>query len=77
MKPTAEQLKAGLKMLMVVAETVREAGEVPSGTIYAALIGKVDMAGYESMIRTLKNAGLIEEKFHMLRWIGPEIGAAA
>jgi hypothetical protein len=73
MAPSKQELLAGLNILAAVAETIREAGEVPSGTIYAALLGKVSMEGYTSLLRTLKGAGLVEEKNHLLRWIGPNI----
>jgi hypothetical protein len=73
MAPSKQELLAGLNILAAVAETIREAGEVPSGTIYAALVGKVTMEGYTSLLRTLKGAGLVEEKNHLLRWIGPNI----
>lgn len=68
----AEETNRALKLLTVVAETVREAGRVPSGTVYAALVGRVTIEGYQSMLRTLKNAGLVEEKHHELFWIGPK-----
>jgi hypothetical protein len=77
MAPTKQELLAGLNILAAVAETIREAGEVPSGTIYAALLGKVTMEGYTSLLRTLKGAGLVEEKNHLLRWIGPNIEGRA
>lgn len=73
--PTKTELTAGLKMVMAVAETIREAGEIPSGTLYAALIGKVTMEGYEGLIRTLKNTGLVTESAHMLKWVGPRVAA--
>jgi hypothetical protein len=70
----AHELKAGLAILMAVSETIRELGEVPSGTLYATLIGKVDFDGYEAMLRTLTNAGLIQVMpSHMIRWCGPKI----
>ena len=73
-KPTAAQVKAALAVTMAVAETIREAGEVPSGTVYAALIGRVSLEGYQSMLRNLKNAGLVEESpAHLLKWIGPKL----
>ena len=71
--PTKEQLKAAFLMLAAVTEAIREAKRIPSGTLYAMLIGKVDLAGYEKMIRMIKGAGLIEEKNHELVWIGPEV----
>lgn len=67
--------KAGLAILLAVSETVREAKRVPSGTVYAALIGRVTFEGYQALIRTLKGAGLIEERAHELIWVGPEVQA--
>jgi hypothetical protein len=67
------EIQAGLKIMFAVAETIREAGSIPSGTLYAALVGRVDINGYESIIRTLKNTGLVTEQSHMLTWVGPEI----
>jgi len=37
------------------------------------LIGKVDIDGYQALIRTLKNAGLVTESMNELIWTGPEI----
>jgi hypothetical protein len=75
-KPTADQVKAAFTMVAAVAEAIREAGEIPSGTLYAALISRVDLQGYESIIRTLKNADLVSESAHMLKWIGPKLERA-
>mgnify|MGYP001377281060 CR=1 FL=1 len=64
-------------MAVAIAEAIREVKEVPSGTLYAMLVGRVTMEGYTSIIRTLKGAGLVEEtSSHLLRWTGPaEMGA--
>ena len=71
MTPTSAQIKAGQAMVMVVAETVRECRECPSGTIYAGLMGRVSLAGYEKILTILKNAGLIEVgPCHLIKWIG-------
>lgn len=70
-RPTAAQIKAALGMTVAVAETIRELGSVPSGHLYAQLMNKVDLVGFESLIRNLKNAGLVSESAHMLTWIGP------
>lgn len=72
MSVTKDQVKAGLALLMAVAETVREAGSVPSGTVYAAVMGKVDFVGYCSMLNILKNAGLVAESGNVLTWTGPQ-----
>lgn len=68
----SEQLKSGLRVIQAIAETIREAGEVPSGVIYAALMDKMSLSDFTKVIDILKNAGLIEEKAHMLKWICTE-----
>ncbi len=71
--PTTAQVQAAFRVTAAVAEAIREAKEIPSGTLYAVLCSKVDLAGYETIIRTLKGAGLVSEAAHMLKWVGPEI----
>lgn len=73
--PNTAQINAALAVTMAVAETIREAGSTPAGPLYAALMGRVSLAGFESMIRNLKNAGLVREQNHMLTWTGPKVGA--
>lgn len=73
MEATTHELKAGFNIILAVTEAIREARELPSGTLYALLCGKMDLPTYERMIQILKNTKLVEEKAHMLRWIGPEI----
>lgn len=68
---TAPQVSAAFSLLAGVSEAIREAGRIPSGTLYAVLIGKIDITGYQKIIGILKNAGLVEEKSHELIWIGP------
>ena len=77
MSATQEQLQAGKQVVIAVAETIREAGECPSSTIYAALVGRVSLEGYEKILNILKGAGLIaEDRSHLLRWVGPKLEAA-
>lgn len=72
MAPTRDELKSGLMMLQAVADTVRELGECPSETIYAALIGKVSFEGCQKILTILSNAGLIKvAPSHMITWVGP------
>ena len=73
--PSKAELKAALGVLVAVAETIREVGSVPSGVLYAQLIGKVTLDGWHGILRNLKNAGLIDDRNHMLVWIGPRLAA--
>lgn len=71
MSITREQIESSLAVVRAVAETIRDAKEVPSGTIYAALSAKgCSMTSYESIIRMLVNGGLIRKSGHVLTWIG-------
>jgi hypothetical protein len=54
-----------------VGEAIRDAGEIPSGHLYAALCGYLDLRTYERIVETLKRSGLIRETgMHMLVWEG-------
>jgi hypothetical protein len=72
--PTPEQLRAGQAVVLAVAETIRECGECPSGTLYAGLVGRVSFQGYQKILGILTNTGLIEVgQNHMIRWTGPHL----
>ena len=63
------ELKAAVGILTAVADAIRELGEVPSGHLYAHLISKLSLEQYEQVIATLKQAGLITESNHLLKWV--------
>ena len=67
------QTEAALRAIHAIAETIRELREIPSGVLYARLLGKVELHDYEQIIDTLKRAGLITETpANLLRWNHPE-----
>lgn len=72
-KTEAKAKADALTILMATAEAVREAGRIPSGTLYAILMGRVDFEGYTRMIDILEGAGLIEKRSHELVWTGPAL----
>jgi len=73
---SSEQVKAGMLILIAVAETIRELKTAPAGTLYAQLMGKMDLEQFESMIRTLVGTGLVKRhQSHLLEWVGPQVGA--
>jgi hypothetical protein len=62
---------------MAVGECIRDLGRpVPSGEVYAHLMGHLTLESYTSVIAVLKAKGLVEEKNHLLTWIGPVSGFA-
>lgn len=74
---TQAQTREGLRLILAVSETIREAGEIPSGHLYAMLLDRLTLNAYDAMIAILIRGKLVEQdRSHMLRWIGPEIGSA-
>ena len=70
--PTREQIVAALKALKALADAIRDFGRIPSGHLYAQVMGHMSLETYNSMIARLKGASLVvEEKNHELIWIGP------
>lgn len=71
---TSEQVEAAAKLMAVVVDTIRDAGEIPSGHLYAALMSAgCTLSTYEQLIGVLERRGLIEvDPSHVIRWIGPK-----
>jgi hypothetical protein len=70
---TPQQITAAIMKVKAVADAIRELGQVPSGHLFAQLSSALDITEYEAIIRTLKNAGLVSESAHLLRWVGPGV----
>ena len=59
------------RILTSVAMTIHELKTVPSGTLYAQLMGHMSLETYQSLVDCMKNIGLIKETpEHLLVWIG-------
>lgn len=67
---TKGELTAAVETVHAIAETVRELGTVSDGTLYAALMGKLNIGQYQAIIAILVKAGLVSNNGHQLRWIG-------
>jgi hypothetical protein len=70
-QPTPDQVKAVLEILVAVGDAIKELGRVPSGHLYARLMDKLSLEQYNTVIRKLKETGLVKEEAHELIWIGP------
>lgn len=65
------RIRTAVSLAAAVCEIIRET-DVPAGTLYAVMVDRLSLDGFNKLIATLKNAQLIEEgPGHMLRWIGP------
>ncbi len=69
---TAEQVTAGIMMAAAIGEAIRDLGSVPSGHLYARLMGRMSLDTYNKLIGILKNTNLVEEHNHLLTWVGPK-----
>ena len=67
---TEQEIGSAIKLIKVVADTVKVAGQIPSGHLYAAMMHKIDLSTYNRVIDLVKRSGLVEEKSHLLKWIG-------
>ena len=68
---TNEQTKAAVEIIKAVADTIKNLKRVPSGHLYAHLMGYMDIDQYEQIITILIHAGLIEKTdAHELIWKG-------
>ncbi len=74
MRPTKEQIGAYLAAIKAIADTIREVGECPLGSLYVPLMSKMDLDCFNGIIRKLESAGLIEVSGASLaKWTGPEM----
>ncbi len=63
---------AQLRLIAAIGGTIQELGAVPSGHLYARLMGQLDLAAYERIIDALVRAELIRrDAGSVLTWVGP------
>lgn len=60
--------KAALELIVLFAKIVKEAGEIPSGHLYAMVMDKLTLEQYQVIISKLKGADLVVQKNHLLVW---------
>ena len=67
-----QQARAAVAVAGAVGDAIRELGSVPSGHLYARLMGHLSLEAYESILSTLVQTGLVRrEANHLLVWSGP------
>ena len=75
MRATAKEMRdveAYFRNVRALADAIRELGEIPSGHLYARVMGFMTLEVYQSMIENLKAAGVVrEEPSHLLVWQEP------
>lgn len=71
MTVTKQNVQSAIQIAKAVADTIREAGSVPSGHLYAVLCGLLTLEQYQRVIEVLKSTGLVIESNHLLTWVEP------
>ena len=62
---------AAIKAMHIVCEAVREAKQIPSGHLYAALMAHgCTLTMYEAIIGVVTRSGVIEKRGDLLVWKG-------
>jgi hypothetical protein len=67
---TKVQLQAATQVLLAVHDAIRELGEVPSGHLYARLMGHLTLDQYNTIIGILESSGVIRVDNHLIQYIG-------
>lgn len=68
---TKAQKHAVISATLALADAVRELGSVPSGHLYARVMGQLQLEEYEAMIGCLIRNGIIsKDDNHVLTWKG-------
>ena len=68
---TAQQVKDAVAVMIETVKAIHDAGEIPAGTLFAALQTKgMGIGGYEAMERQILRTNLVKKTGHILKWVG-------
>jgi hypothetical protein len=67
---TVTQVRAMLDVLVTIAKLIEEARYIPSGELYAMLMGSMSYETYMMLIKKLQDMEVITVKNHMITWVG-------
>lgn len=67
------QLESTKRIVAAIAGAIKELGSVPSGHLYARVMGILSIDQYNTVIGILKKQGLITESHYLLTWVDSEL----
>lgn len=68
----AHNVERTIQMMRAMTETVQELGSIPSGHLYANVMGHMSLDQYDRIIGILVKAKLVTiSGHHVITWIGP------
>ena len=66
-----QKMKAAVEIMKAVASAVKDLGSIPSGHLYAQLMGKMSLDSYEKMTGALERMGIIRiDGNHLITYTG-------
>ncbi len=65
-----EQVKVAIEVVSELAMVIRDAKRIPSGHLYAHLMGVLSLDKYEMIIGLVKKTGLVIQDGDELVWVG-------
>lgn len=66
-----KQIKAQLEAIVALGQAVKEAKQIPAGTLYAVCCGVMTLEVFDKCIDYLVKAGVVvRHPSHLLEWIG-------
>lgn len=63
-----EQAMKLVEVMGIVASVIKEVGSIPSGHLYAQLMGKMSFETYQDMIATMERLNVISVKNHLITY---------
>jgi hypothetical protein len=66
-----QKIKAAVEIMKAVAGAIKDLGTIPSGHLYAQLMGKMSLDSYEKMLSALQRMGIVSvDGNHLVTYIG-------
>lgn len=71
------KVAAAIEIVKALTAAIHDLKKVPSGHLYATVMGTLSLANYQGALGAIKRAGLIEiSESHMITWVGPTLPRA-
>jgi ArsR family metal-binding transcriptional regulator len=64
-----EQIQTAITAVSEIGKVIRKVKRIPSGHLYAQLMGVLSLEKYEMIISLLKKTGLVTEQNNELIWM--------
>jgi hypothetical protein len=66
-----QELNSAIRFVAAIGQAIKELGSVPSGHLYAQLMGRMTLSQYQNILSLLERSGLIKiGNDHLIKWIG-------